>query len=64
MKYVCLNYQNCFYYHYITEEDEVDYDQPYGKCPECNSLTVLVSNDFNIDECLDTPLIQFIPEEE
>ena len=47
MKRVCLNYQTCSYYEYLSSID----DEPLcSSCPECNSITILVKNSFNIKE--------------
>lgn len=64
MKYTCLNYENCDYYEYLKDEDLNPSPQPVIKCPECNSLAVLVSNTFNIkDELEALPLFVFEEEQ-
>lgn len=47
MKKTCMNYQQCSYYKYLTPEEVKD-SEIIDICPECNSLTVLTKNDFNI----------------
>ena len=60
MKYTCLDYESCDYYEYLTDEDLSLSPQPVIRCPECNSLAVLVPNTFNIKEKLEeTPLLIF-----
>ena len=50
MKKVCMNYQECSYYDYI---EDVRDEEPFSTCPEWASLTVLVSNTFNIKEVIE-----------
>lgn len=56
MKYVCMNYQECEYYEYIQTEDLKDSDNVIY-CPNCNSLAILVSSDFNIKEILEDSVV-------
>lgn len=53
MKQTCLNYQNCSYYNYLTQEELLDL-QVISLCPECNSLTVLTNDDFNLKETIES----------
>lgn len=47
MKITCMNYEQCSYYKYL-ELEEIKDSEIIDICPECNSLTVLTKNDFNI----------------
>lgn len=53
MKQTCLNYHNCSYYNYLTQEELLDL-QVISLCPECNSLTVLTNDDFNLKETIES----------
>ena len=44
-----MNYEQCSYYKYL-EPKEVKHSETIDICPECNSLTVLTQNDFNIQD--------------
>jgi len=53
MKYVCMDYERCDYYQYLTDEDLTSPQLPVINCPQCNSLAVLVANSYNIKEELE-----------
>jgi len=48
MKIVCLDTDNCNETYYLTDEDyeNINLSEKFHKCPYCNKLSILVSNDF------------------
>ena len=51
MKLICFNIDDCaFVLKNITEDQKEEYslnpDQPFIKCPECNSLAIYTNDDF------------------
>lgn len=56
MKKVCLNYEYCDYFYYYKEEEDIDFQNPYQTCPNCNCLTVLVRDDYDISTIADNIL--------
>jgi|SaaInlStandDraft_2_1057019.scaffolds.fasta_scaffold653641_1 hypothetical protein len=45
MKIICLNYDNCDYYEYLSSPSTYEY---VNSCPECNCLAVVVPDNFDI----------------
>tara|TARA_B100000927_G_scaffold269646_1_gene245212 strand:- start:439 stop:657 length:219 start_codon:yes stop_codon:yes gene_type:complete len=60
MKQVCINFQECTYHFYIDPED-ISSISKFSQCPECNALIVLVTDDTNIEELLETPTVSVLP---
>jgi hypothetical protein len=52
MKILCFDLDNCGYAYQIPLEELTDYDlaKPFIKCFECNSLAILVKDDFTLTE--------------
>lgn len=51
MKLLCFN-ENCQYVEQIKSDDLQDFDlnKPFIRCPECNSLAMLVKDDFDLNK--------------
>lgn len=58
MKLLCFNLDDCGYVQHIPTEDLPLYnlEQPFVKCPECNSLAILTKDNFDPNK-LDENLI-------
>ena len=56
MKYTCMNYEECDYYEYLTQQELGD-ARPYKSCPQCNSLAVLLPSSTNIKLLLEEPTV-------
>ena len=50
MKLICLDLDNCSYTAKYSElADFLDLSLKFHRCPECNSLSILVEDDFYLD---------------
>ena len=51
-----MNYQECDYYRYLSQEELKDTAQ-FISCPKCRSLAVLLSSTTNIQLLLEEPTV-------
>ena len=56
-----MNYEECDYYEYLTQE-ELKGARQYKSCPQCNSLAVLLSSSTNIKLLLEEPTVFYFDE--
>jgi hypothetical protein len=51
MKFICLDFDNCGYHKYLDDEDylQVDFNNKFHSCPECDYLMSIVEDDFTIE---------------
>jgi len=64
MKYVCLDYDTCGWFYYLTSEDYKDHLPEVVYCEECANLAVLVKKDFDIASVLEANQTYMILQEE
>ena len=63
MKYVCMNYQDCDFVEYLDFEDLKDAPK-FKACSSCNCLTVLIKNNSNIQDILESQLYLIFEDEQ
>ena len=51
MKVFCFNAEDCSYFEQIPYDriDEYNLNKPFIRCPECNSLAIVVKDDFDLN---------------
>jgi len=57
-----MNYEECDYYQYLTQE-ELKEARQYKSCPQCNSLAVLIHSNTNIKLLLEEPTVFYFHQE-
>jgi ribosomal protein S27AE len=52
MKIYCLERDICGYVYYLVDEDytTIDFNEIVRYCPECGNYTLLVKNDFSLED--------------
>jgi hypothetical protein len=50
MKFLCLDQDNCGFYHYLTDDEysQVDFTKTFSLCPSCDYFMIVVEDDFSL----------------